>query len=37
MKNDANEGVEQSAVMLRTLVRTCAERGALPDIAALVP
>lgn len=37
MKGNAKEGVNESALLLRLLVRRCAEIGALPDTGSLVP
>lgn len=37
MKGNANEGVDESASLLRTLIRRCAELGSMPNIEGLVP
>jgi len=37
MKGNANEGVDESASLLRTLVRRCAELGSMPNLEGLVP
>lgn len=37
MKGNANEGVDESALLLRTLIRRCAELGSMPNLERLVP
>lgn len=37
MKGNANEGVDESALLLRALIRRCAELGSMPNIESLVP
>jgi hypothetical protein len=37
MKGNAKEGVDESASLLRRLIRRCSELGSLPNIESLVP